>query len=166
MRKKEYVVTLKNKDDLSAFYKDMETIGGSLSIPNRVIPVKNRRPVSRNTTYLLTESEAKKISKDPRVLSVELTFEEFLEIIKERNCHYCGEDLNYEEYSRVWGKTNSRAHQLDRKNNDLGYTKDNVVTCCWECNRLKSDRFTYEEFIQFSPILKKIQSERKRKETP
>ena len=76
MRKKEYVVTLKNKDDLPSFYKDMETIGGSLSIPNRVIPVKNRRPVSRNTTYLLTESEAKKISKDSRVLSVELTFEE------------------------------------------------------------------------------------------
>jgi transcription initiation factor IIE alpha subunit len=99
-----------------------------------------------------------------RETAVELTFEEFLEIIKERNCHYCGEDLNYEEYSRVWGKTNSRAHQLDRKNNDLGYTKDNVVTCCWECNRLKSDRFTYEEFIQLSPTLKKIQIERKRKE--
>ena len=92
---------------------------------------------------------------------VELTFEEFLEIIKERKCHYCEEDLNYEEYSRVWGKTNSRAHQLDRKNNDLGYTKDNVVTCCWECNRLKSDRFTYEEFMQLSPILKKITNERK-----
>jgi len=97
--------------------------------------------------------------------SFKLTFEEFLEIIKEKQCHYCGEDLIYEEYSRVWGKLNSRAHQLDRKNNDLGYTKENVVTCCWECNRLKSDRFTYEEFLQLSPILKKIQSERKRKET-
>ena len=76
MRKKEYLVTLKNKDDLLGFYDDMETIGGSASIPNRAIPVENRRPISRNTTYLLTESEAKKISKDPRVLSVELTFEE------------------------------------------------------------------------------------------
>jgi 5-methylcytosine-specific restriction endonuclease McrA len=95
---------------------------------------------------------------------VELTFEEFLEIIKNINCHYCGEKLIYEEYSRVWGKTNSRAHQLDRKDNKLGYTKDNVVTCCWECNRLKSDRFTYEEFMQLSPVLNKIQNERKRKE--
>jgi hypothetical protein len=76
MRKKEYVITLKNKDDLLEFYNDMETVGGSLSIPNRAIPVENRRPISRNTTYLLTEFEAKKISKDPRVLSVELTFEE------------------------------------------------------------------------------------------
>lgn len=99
-----------------------------------------------------------------KITPVELTFEEFLEIIKSRECHYCGEKLIYEEYSRVWGKTNSRAHQLDRKNNDLGYTKENVVTCCWECNRLKSDRFTYEEFIQLSPTLKKIQIERKRKE--
>jgi len=89
-----------------------------------------------------------------------LTFDEFLDIIKSKECHYCGKPLIYEEHSRVWGKTNSRAHQLDRKNNDLDYTKDNVVTCCWECNRLKSDRFTYEEFIQLSPVLKKIEYER------
>jgi len=95
--------------------------------------------------------------------SVELTFEEFLETIKKKECHYCGIDLIYEEYSRVWGKTNSRAHQLDRKDNNLGYTKENVVTCCWECNRLKSDRFTYEEFLLLSPMLKKIQSERRKR---
>ena len=94
-------------------------------------------------------------------LDVELTFEEFLKIIDDKKCHYCGDDLKYEEYSRVWGKTNSRAHQLDRKDNFLGYTKENVVTCCWECNRLKSNRFTYEEFLQLSPILQKIQNERK-----
>lgn len=93
----------------------------------------------------------------------DLTFEEFLEIIKNKTCHYCGEELVYEEYSRFWGKTNSRAHQLDRKDNELGYTKNNLVTCCWECNRLKSNRFTYEEFLQLSPALKKIQNERKRK---
>jgi len=98
-----------------------------------------------------------------RGTTVEFTFDEFLEIIKAKECHYCGETLIYEEYSRVWGKTNSRAHQLDRKDNDLGYTKDNVVTCCWECNRLKSDRFTYEEFNQLSPILRKITNERKQK---
>lgn len=96
---------------------------------------------------------------------VELTFEEFMNVIKERKCHYCDDDVEYHEHTRNWGVPNSRAHHLDRKNNDLGYTKDNVVTCCWECNRLKSDRFTYEEFIQLSPILKKIQIEKKRKET-
>lgn len=92
---------------------------------------------------------------------VNLTFEEFLMIIQNPECHYCGTPLKYEEYSRYWGKTNSRAHQLDRKDNNVGYTKDNLVTCCWECNRLKSDRFTYNEFIQLSPTIKKIMNERK-----
>jgi hypothetical protein len=97
MRKKEYVITLKNKDDLPGFYDNMETVGGSLSIPNRAIPVKNRRPISRNTTYLLTEFEAKKISKDPRVLSVELTFEE--QGIKFKP--------NRSETSTLWNKSNT-----------------------------------------------------------
>ena len=94
----------------------------------------------------------------------ELTFDEFLKIIENKKCQYCDDEITYYEHTRNWGKMNSRAHHLDRKNNNLGYTKDNVVTCCWECNRLKSDRFTYDEFIQLSPILKKIQIERKRKQ--
>jgi hypothetical protein len=51
---------------------------------------------------------------------------------------------------------------LDRINSDIGYLKDNLVTCCWDCNRLKSDKYTYEEFIQFSPILNKIRRDRKK----
>lgn len=93
---------------------------------------------------------------------VTISFDEFLEIIKDSKCHYCDIPLKYEKYSRYWGKTHSRAHQLDRKDNNLGYNKENIVTCCWECNRLKSDRFSYEEFIQLSPILKKIMNDRRR----
>ena len=47
-----------------------------------------------------------------------------------------------------------------RKDNDIGYVKNNLVVCCWECNRLKSDRFTYKEFIKLSPILKEIMQNR------
>jgi hypothetical protein len=85
-----------------------------------------------------------------------LTFDEFLEIIKLSKCHYCNTELNYNKHSRVNGIATSRAYQLDRKNNLEGYTLNNVVTCCWECNRLKSDRFTYDEFLLLSPILKQI----------
>jgi hypothetical protein len=92
---------------------------------------------------------------------VTITFEEFTDIIKDAKCHYCDVPLKYDEYSRYWGKTNSRAHHLDRMDNDCGYSKDNVVTCCWDCNRLKSDRFTYNEFIKLSPMLKEIMNERR-----
>lgn len=93
-------------------------------------------------------------------ITVDLTFDEFLGIINIKKCHYCGKDLIYNKHSRYWGKTNSRAHQLDRKNNNLSYTKDNVVCCCWDCNRLKSDYFTYDEFMMLSSTLKKIQKNR------
>ena len=69
---KEYVVTLKSLDDANDFYNDMETPGGSLYIPKRVVECSNRRPVSRNTHYMLTYDEAALIKKDPRVLDVTL----------------------------------------------------------------------------------------------
>jgi len=111
--------------------------------------------------YMYIYNELKSHKKNDKDLN--LSFKEFLEIIKNPECHYCGIPLKYEKYSRYWGKVHSRAHQLDRKDNNLGYDKDNLVTCCWECNRLKSNRFTYNEFIQLSPTLKKIMNERDNK---
>jgi hypothetical protein len=90
-----------------------------------------------------------------------LTFEEFLSIIKNAKCHYCEEELIYNKHAKEWGKSLTRAHQLDRKDNSKGYSIDNVVCCCWTCNRLKSDAFTYDEFILFSEILKQIKLKRK-----
>jgi hypothetical protein len=73
---KEYVITLHNFEDLDGFYKDMETPGGNLFIPDREVDITHRRPVSRNTNYMLTEEEAYQLSQDPRVLAVELSMEE------------------------------------------------------------------------------------------
>ena len=76
MSHREYVITLKDHKDLDKFYEDMETKGGPTHIPNRAIPCHCRRPVSRNTHYMLDESEATRIKNDPRVESLELSFEE------------------------------------------------------------------------------------------
>lgn len=89
-----------------------------------------------------------------------ITFEEFKQLIASSECHYCGTTLVYNKHSRDWGKNLTRAHQLDRKDNLKGYTLDNVVTCCWTCNRLKSDIFTYDEFYMLSDKLKEIQWKR------
>ncbi len=91
----------------------------------------------------------------------ELSFDEFLETIKISECHYCNVELIYNKHSKDKGVCNSRAYQLDRKNNLKGYTLDNIVPCCWECNRLKSDRFTYDEFLLISPSLKQVINNRK-----
>lgn len=72
----EYIVTCNSKEDLDSLYDDMETTGGSLYIPDRAVELTNRRAISRNTHYMLTESEAEEIRKDSRVLACELTWEE------------------------------------------------------------------------------------------
>jgi hypothetical protein len=71
---KEYIVTLKSMDDAEDFYKDMENPGGPVYIPGRVVECINRRPISRNTHYMLTYDEAALIKKDSRVLTVELNY--------------------------------------------------------------------------------------------
>ena len=76
MQEREYVITLHKHEDLDSFYDDMETPGGALFIPDRAVPVFDRRPVSRNTHYKLTDEEAKLIRNDPRVMAVELSLEE------------------------------------------------------------------------------------------
>ena len=73
---KEYIVTLKNMDDSKEFYLDMETPGGNLYIPSREVECANRRPISRNTHYMLTYDEAAQLRNDPRVLTVELNPED------------------------------------------------------------------------------------------
>ena len=76
MSLKEYIVTLKNKQDLEEFYQDMETPGGNLYIPDREVQIKKRRPISRNTHYLLSDQEAETLRADPRVLAVSPTLQD------------------------------------------------------------------------------------------
>ncbi len=73
---KEYIVTLKNRDDLDAFYEDMESPGGNLYIPNRAVECAHRREISRSTHYMLSDAEVEELKKDSRVFAVELTPEQ------------------------------------------------------------------------------------------
>lgn len=88
----------------------------------------------RNRLSVLT-SEAKRRRKPARLLytykrnaakrSIEflLSDELFIRVIG-GDCHYCGI---------------SNAGGVDRKDNTRGYTDDNSVSCCWTCNRMKTD---------------------------
>jgi hypothetical protein len=85
---------------------------------------------------------------------VNLTYEEFLEFTQVQECHYCSAPV-------FWRKTSSGANRtscynLDCKNNSLGYTKANVVVCCTRCNAGKSDKFTYEEWVEIGKVLRSL----------
>lgn len=70
---REYIVTLKNYDDLDKFYDDMESKSTKRNVPKRAVEIAKRRPISRNTHYWLTDEEADSLRKDSRVLAVELS---------------------------------------------------------------------------------------------
>lgn len=80
-----------------------------------------------------------------------------------RKCDYCNMtelDFNhFKEKDLIYTKRYySRGHtmEVDRKNPNAEYTKDNIVLCCYWCNNAKTDEFTYDEFKVIGESLKQI----------
>lgn len=63
MDKKEYIVTVHNKEDLCDIYDEMECHHCACTA---------KRPLSRNTHFLLSEEEVERLRNDPRIWGVEL----------------------------------------------------------------------------------------------
>lgn len=99
---------------------------------------------------------------DHRRTKVELTYEEFIEFTKIQNCTYCNDTIPWSPYSTVKGEYISRAYFLDRKEFDLPYSISNCVVCCTDCNRIRSNKFSYDEFMQLAPVLKSIRDSRRK----
>ena len=81
-----------------------------------------------------------------------LPFEWFAEAIH-APCHYCGRmDQNSinvaSKRSDEWLIKGFKYNGLDRLNNDIGYVIENVVPCCFVCNRAKNS-MGYQEFIEY-----------------
>lgn len=83
--------------------------------------------------------------------SNELSESEYLELAK-LDCMYCGDKpsniytlpRNYDNYIEYQG--------IDRIDPNKEYVMDNVVPCCWVCNKMKTD-MTIEEFKNKISIL-------------
>jgi hypothetical protein len=83
-----------------------------------------------------------------RNLSWELTNEQFFQLTQQ-NCHYCGLPPAMEMKSSPTSRTGVFVYNgVDRKDSSLGYTSDNVVPCCKECQKAKSNT-PYDVFIAF-----------------
>lgn len=79
-----------------------------------------------------------------RGFSFELSFEDFIDITQ-RKCFYCGldpENLCNKKYG------NFRYSGIDRIDSSKGYTLDNVVPCCYTCNKAKG-KLSHTEFKEW-----------------
>lgn len=72
--------------------------------------------------------------------------EEFLSWYnQDLKCHYCSIRPEYFHLSQDKLLARKANLGIDRKNNDKGYSLDNIVLCCDRCNLIKSKFFTYED---------------------
>ena len=90
---------------------------------------------------------------------------EFVQLMENKECHYCGITLDgieslvekrklYKKSLRGWSL------EIDRLNSNLEYTPDNCVMSCYWCNNAKTDEFTEEEFLKVGKVIKEIWIER------
>lgn len=76
-------------------------------------------------------------------------------------------ELTEEQFLSMWGKTCFYCNSIiegigvDRKNNSIGYTILNVVSCCTSCNRMKGD-MNVEEFIEKCRLIADLSFKRDR----
>lgn len=100
-------------------------------------------------------SHWKNLFHDFRGTVVTISYEEFLKFTQIKNCHYCDTNIPWQPHTRLNKK--STAYYLDRKDNNGPYSVQNCVVCCTRCNRMKSNKFSYDEFLKFAPALKEIE---------
>jgi len=93
--------------------------------------------------------------KNPPI-PVSITFEDFVKFTEVNLCEYCRRPVYWSVNNLA---KNGAGYNLDRKNNNLGYTVDNVAVCCMPCNQTKCDRFTYDEFMVMMTALRNFRGE-------
>jgi hypothetical protein len=94
--------------------------------------VRRKLAAKRDKNYRY--SYAKSMATTQRKREWILSKEQWLQLIN-AGCYYC--EANLLEMTRGSG--------LDRIDNSRGYTLDNVLPCCTDCNALRGARLTVEE---------------------
>ena len=91
---------------------------------NRILNNKKQDAKRRKYKWQLTKEQVQTLTRQP--------------------CYYCGEEPNQGNWSSIPNGV-YLYNGLDRVDNDRGYTIDNVVSCCRNCNVAKGTKTT-EEF--------------------
>ena len=108
-------------------YKNNVHVKAKYADRTKVYLKKYNLTIERKYTQLQAKCKHKNYKLD-------ITLDKYKSLIKD-GCFYCSSTLDKTGVS------------LDRLNNDNGYTVDNVVPCCGNCNQIRNKHLTHEEMI-------------------
>ncbi len=108
---------------------------------------QERTANARNITSLRASNKKYKLTDKGRYKTAQLEarrsdhsfnigFKDFVALLREP-CYYCNELEVIPNYG----------YRLDRIENSMGYSLENVVPCCGPCNKIRGDRLSFIETI-------------------
>jgi hypothetical protein len=128
-RKQHYLDTKEHKAKYNLKYREINK--------EHITKYRNDYNKSDKAKYSQLKNRAlKKHDKD-----FNISYEQYLNIVKENKCTYCKGTLPVNGYG------------LDRIDNGRGYSLNNVVPCCGRCNIIRGENLSHIQMILISPML-------------
>lgn len=110
-----------------------------------------KRSLPKNQAVINELYSRYKISAVKRKVEFDISKEDFT-ILLFQNCYYCGCKPNKEAMKNKKFNGNPLINGVDRRNNTIGYNKENCVSCCKICNYAKRD-LSEQEFEDWINML-------------
>jgi len=107
--------------------------------------VKKYTSKNKDKVLIRNHFNSIKMRSKRKGIKLEIDFNAFNKwiICTESKCTYCGAT---KDYLNTLGMSLNRQLSIDRKDNSLGYSLDNICFACHKCNRLKSNFFRENEW--------------------
>ena len=149
---KEYIVTLYRKEDLEQFYNEMKLTN---------FPLVMKRPLSRNTHYMMTEDQAERLRQDPRVWGVERAdlFQAKPQVINQNPYTISGDfwkdapgSSSINSNMRQWGHLHCAGNQTQRRKGNWGDGSDPVTETVNDTVNVFSDGKHVDVVIVDDPV--------------
>lgn len=121
--------------------KEFRSFGSTAKVCEDCRDMVHRQAVIKNNTSEYGRYYQYWYSAERRGVPFDITLDEFLSLWQ-KPCTYCGGEI--------------ATIGLDRVNNSLGYSLDNVLPCCKVCNTMKMDTNLDEWLIHIKKIIKNI----------
>lgn len=127
---------------------------GCIVKESSILNIKNRKTVRGPSSGLKLAFNVYRQRSKKRGRTFSISIAEF-NVLTSQNCFYC-DKVPAQTSKGKNGGLDYTYNGLDRKDNDSGYTSENVVACCIACNKIKGNNLTFEEFKFISQHLKEF----------